>query len=92
MDSGITTRLEHLVRSDFVDAESALEVLCDVESGNQDRERVLAAVVFAARGDVSRLHQLVELSRVDWRDVLVGGGLGNIDWPHVLDERLGVIN
>ena len=89
MDPGITIRLERRLRAAFVGADRAIELLDDVESGNQDRERVLAAVVFAAHGDLQRLQQLVELSRVDWRDVLVGGGLGNADWSRVLDERLG---
>jgi hypothetical protein len=60
-----------------------------VESGTQDRERVLAAVVFGAGADEDVLLRLIELSRVDWRDVLVSGGLANADWPGRLDRSLG---
>lgn len=63
VDAGITTRLERRVRADFSDADSALEMLSGVESGAQDRERVLAAVVLAARGDLQHLQELVEWSR-----------------------------
>jgi hypothetical protein len=50
---------------------------------------VLAAVVFIVCGDVARLRQAIALSQQDWRDVLVGGGVANADWPSVLDARLG---
>ena len=92
VDAGITTRLERRIRADFADADSALGMLGGVESGAQDRERVLAAVVIGARGDLQQLEELVKLSHVDWRDVLVGGGLGNAEWPQVLDRCLGTVD
>jgi hypothetical protein len=58
-------------------------------SGNQDRERVLAAVVFIAEGDIDRLRRAIGESQRDWRDVLVAGGLANGDWPTILDIELG---
>ena len=80
----------HRIRLDFPDdAERVAGLLGAVHSGNQDRERVLGAVVLGADGDLSQLQQLIELSRIDWRDVLVGGGLGNADWQTVLNDRLG---
>jgi hypothetical protein len=30
------------------------------------------------------------LSRIDWRDVLVNGGLASGDWPIVMNKRFGV--
>jgi hypothetical protein len=60
-----------------------------VESGTQNRERVLAAVVLGAGADEDVLLRLIELSRVDWRDVLVSGGLANADWPERLNQSLG---
>ena len=82
-------RLERFVHAAFADREQAMRFLGEVESGNQDRERVVAAAALAADGDLERLQQLVALSRVDWRDVLVLGGLDNAEWSAVLDERLG---
>jgi len=78
------------IRTDFGDdADQAAQLLGVVESGNQDRERVLAAVVLGARGDVDTLGQLIELSRIDWRDLLVAGGLEHADWATVLADELG---
>ena len=32
----------------------------------------------------------LELAGIDWRDLLVGAGLGDEDWPRRLDEALGL--
>ena len=90
LDSGITSRVEERIRADFrKDADPIVQLLHGVESGNQDRERVIAAVVLGAEGDLGTLRQLIDLSRIDWRDVLVNGGLANTDWPTVMNERVG---
>jgi len=90
VDPGLTPRLRARIRQDFAaDTERAVALLESAVSDNQDRERVLAAIVFAAHGDLQRLHDAVELSHVDWRDVLVGGGLGNVDWRQRMDAELG---
>jgi hypothetical protein len=31
----------------------------------------------------------LELARIDWRDILVGEGLGNDDWLEKLTEEFG---
>jgi hypothetical protein len=86
----VTPRLRAKIEHDFGDSADEVERLIDaVECGAQDCERVLAAVVFVAAGDIARLRAAVDLSRQDWRDVLVGGGLGDGNWPSVLDARLG---
>lgn len=54
-----------------------------------DSERVQAAIVVWARGDLSRLRSSLELARSDWRDVLVRGDLADADWPTKLDAELG---
>ena len=64
-------RLERFVHAAFADGEEAMRLLGEVQSGNQDHERVVAAAALAADGDLERLQQLVALSRIDWRDVLV---------------------
>ena len=80
LDSGITSRVEERIRADLrKDADPIVQLLHGVESGNQDRERVSAAVVLGAEGDLGTLRQLIDLSRIDWRDVLVNGGLANTD-------------
>lgn len=89
-DAGLTPRLVRRVRSDFPDtADDVLELLTRVDSGNQHRERVVASVVLSASSDADALVEAVELSRTDWRDVLVNGGLADEGWQDRLDQILG---
>lgn len=67
-----------------------LEGLSGSAYGGQGRERVQAALEVASRGRRERFESMVQLLRMDWRDVLVAGGLGNDDWQAVLDQELGV--
>lgn len=88
--AGVTPRLMSRIWLDFPScAEEVASLLQLAESGTQNRERVLAAVVFGAGADEDVLRHLIELSRVDWRDVLVSGGLANADWPKRLNRVLG---
>jgi hypothetical protein len=43
----------------------------------------------AGDGDVDRFRSAIDLLRIDWRDVLVMGGLGDESWPVDLDRKLG---
>jgi hypothetical protein len=92
----ISARLHARVRRDFPDADvargvaGALRVLADeLANSLQDTERLLAAAVFIAAGDVDRFRSAIRLARTDWRDLLMAGELGHGNWPHVLDEELG---
>jgi hypothetical protein len=67
-----------------------LEGLSDSEYGGQDHERIQAALVLASRGRRERFESMVQLLRMDWRDVLMSGGVGQDDWRAVLDRELGV--
>ena len=90
MDAAITERLMRRIRTDFGDdADRLAHLLGEVESGTQGRERVLAAAILGARGDTNTLNHLIELSRIDWRDLLVAGGLEHADWAKVLTDQLG---
>jgi RimJ/RimL family protein N-acetyltransferase len=88
-----TPRLAARVRRDFPDdAERILERLTELElplAEEQSRERILAAIVIAANGDRNALDYALRLASRDWRDVLVGAGLGNLDWPARLERELG---
>ncbi|MER5468911.1 hypothetical protein [Streptomyces sp. NPDC002685] len=91
----ISARLHERVRRDFPDADAArgivgaLRVLgVELEDSRQSTERLLAAAVVFAAGDVERFRSAVRLARTDWRDLLMAGGLGHEDWPRVLDEEL----
>ncbi|MEU2434478.1 hypothetical protein ABZ611_34225 [Streptomyces sp. NPDC007861] len=95
-DDVISARLHRRIRRDFPDAEAArgvagaLRVLADELAGSQqDPERLMAAAVFFATGDINRFRSAIQGARKDWRDLLMAGGLGYEGWPSVLDEELG---
>jgi hypothetical protein len=87
----ITDRIAARVRRDFAgdQVDEVLGWLAGAWTDDQDVERVLAAVVLAAGGDVAVVRHQVRELRVDWRDVLMNGGLGHGDWPGVLDREFG---
>ena len=87
-------RLQARVQRDFdrADAPVAIRRLTELRLANaqlQSRERIEAAVVLLANGDLARLEQHAQLAEKDWRNVLVFSGLGNADWPQRLDAELG---
>jgi hypothetical protein len=86
----LTPRLTARIGQDFPGRlDEVVEALQQANIGNQDRERILASVILGADGDMLRLQQAVALSQLDWRDLLVGAGLANADWPQRLDAEFG---
>ena len=83
----VSARLERRIERDFPEPGSAHEIVRIVASA-ADSERVQAAIVLAARGDRQELARQADLAQVDWRDVLVNGGLENEDWTALLDLYL----
>jgi len=91
--SELTQRLSDRIGRDFAPAtaeqvRSYLTSLTADASGGQDLERIQAAVVLASHGQWERFRRVFDLLSVDWRDVLMAGGLGNEDWPDVLSKEL----
>lgn len=84
----VSSRLHHRIVRDFPQAGLAEEVV-RLLTDAADSERVQAAIVLAARGELVELRREVELAAVDWRDVLVNGGLAGDDWQSVLMSTLG---
>ena len=70
----------------------AMVWLAGLPHTNQNLERIVTAAIVQSRGDIGELVHAVDLGRVDWRDLLMNGGLGPEDWPHVLDKLLGQNN
>ena len=84
-----TARLARRVREDFgADAELVLVTLADLPD-TASGERVQAAVVKLARGDLGRLDVQLREVQIDWRDVLVAAGFAHEDWPERVDDYLG---
>jgi len=89
----LTRRLADRIGRDFPPGTAEqvrgyLEGLTAGDCGGQDGERVQAAVVLFSRGQWERFLDMLEQLEVDWRDVLVAGGLAHEDWPQVLDREL----
>jgi hypothetical protein len=92
------TRLERRIRRDFPEPGSAPEIIRLLDdlprrtgSKIHGGERVQAAIVLLARGDIRRFRDAVTLSTQDWRDVLVAADLAHDDWPARLDQELGPV-
>ena len=84
-----TARLVRRVREDFSpDADLVLASLEDLE-GYAASERVQAAVVKLARGDLGRLDVQLREVQIDWRDVLVAAGFAHEDWSERVDDYHG---
>lgn len=84
----LTARVRRRIENDFAESGSAAEVVRLV-SESSDSERIQAAILLWARGDLNRLMDVRDLAAKDWRDALVRGGLGHDDWPDRLDAELG---
>ncbi|MET9590859.1 hypothetical protein ABZY45_07795 [Streptomyces sp. NPDC006516] len=94
----ITERLQRRIRRDFPDAKVAEEVESSLRlmvwklgpdgMMGVGQERLMAAVVMYARGDVRQLRETASLERIDWRDLLVATRLADRDFPQYLDQEL----
>ena len=88
----ITPRLQRFVRDRFADRadDALLMVVAAVDHrGWALDERLHAAAVVFSRGDLDRLADALGVAKVDWRDLLVMGGLAGSDWQSTLDQLLG---
>jgi hypothetical protein len=84
----VSERLRRRIERDFGEPGSAAAVI-DMVAAADESERVQAAVVLWAGGDLARLRDARDLARLDWRDVLVRADLADEDWRLRLDAELG---
>lgn len=88
----MSDRVAARVRRDFpskqVD-EALRELASTFGSGRSSGERIRAAVVLAAKGNLRRLKALVRDSHLDFRDTLMGAGeaLAHANWREVLQRE-----
>jgi hypothetical protein len=90
----ISPRLTRWINRQFPEgsAEMVLSELRELPEevvGGQDPERIQASLVIRTAGDWYGFQQGLTIARSDWRDALVGAGLGDEDWPARLDAVLG---
>ena len=86
--SEISDRLRRRVTRDFPapgSAEAILVALAEEASS----ERVQAAIVMWAAGDLGRFREGLAMAKQDWRDALCRVGLQNDDWAERLMRELG---
>lgn len=62
--------------------------MADLVALSSDSERVQAAIVFASGGDADALLTQAELAILDWRDVLMNGGLAHEGWEARMSVEL----
>jgi len=93
---GLTARVERRISEDFPGREGqAVGLLAElvdhltVMGVGQDMERITAAVLLCGRGRSDLLCRAVQTAKDDWRDALVGGGLGDADWAERLSAEFG---
>lgn len=90
----ISPRLTRWINREFPkgSAEKVLIQLCELPR-RSDRwpnpERIQASLVIRRAGDWYKFQQWLTLAKSDWRDALVGAGLGDEDWSSHLDAVLG---
>jgi hypothetical protein len=94
---GVSDRVRRRAKADFPhhadDVIGSLAGLgASVAKGRADydqlAERVQAAALVVAIGDLRRLRRAVELGLTDWRDLLVDAELAGEDWADRMDAAL----
>ena len=89
----LTQRLRRRLDSDF--GQEAQRLAAELEqlpvsiNSGQDPERIQAAVLLGAGGSAQAFSAMLDLARLDWRDLLVSAGLENGDYAKVMTRRLG---
>jgi len=88
--TGLTPRVVRRVQQDFPgEFQLVGDVLSRLQVSTLDPERVVAAVVLAARGELSGVVRGVEEANHHPNELLVDAGLAHQDWPDRLDAELG---
>src|SRR4051812_32930694 len=59
----------------------------DLPLANNNGERVHLAVLHLSAGDFGSFRRHLAEAQIDWRDVLIADGLGDENWPEVLQQR-----
>jgi phosphoribosylformimino-5-aminoimidazole carboxamide ribotide isomerase len=94
----LTARVRRRVERDYpgADRDTALDLLVGLDLGSSragreaaGRERIHAALLMLAGGDVRRLASEAAEAARDWRDTLVAADLAGDDWPSRVESELG---
>ena len=88
--TGLTPRVERRVQQDFPgEFQLVDDILSRLRVDDADPERIVAAVVLAADGELSELVRAVDLANAHTNELLVEAELAHPDWSQRLDAELG---
>jgi hypothetical protein len=90
----VSSTIEAKVRATFSpqEAEAALAAFSEMKVPSSEgewettRTRVQAVILISAHSNLENLLKGVANSQIDWRDTLMGSGLGESNWPIVAKE------
>lgn len=91
-------RLERRIQHDFpapgaasgiITALDRLPAEAGYDPDHLRSERIRAAIVLLANGNLPAFRNAIDLAKTDWRDLLIAADLAHADWPLRLDEALG---
>lgn len=89
----LSPRLKQRISRDYPEEEHGPveEILVELMESlsEDDSERIIAAVILRARGQVDRLLLLVQTAQRDWRDALMHSGLEHSDYRARMDDEFG---
>jgi len=92
----VSSTIETKVRATFPakNVEAALTALSEMKEPSSEgewkatRTRVQAAILISSQSKLEKLLEGVASSQIDWRDTLMGGGLGESNW-HIVAKEAG---
>ncbi|MFG2869531.1 hypothetical protein [Streptomyces sp. NPDC048338] len=89
----ITSRIAARIEDQYgVEANSVSSLLKEAEEKvfhEAAEEKITAAVIILADGNVGKLIDAIELMETDWRDLLIAAELAHADWPSTLNDIFG---
>lgn len=86
----VSARVAERVRQDFPDPKVAAAVIDLLEDwGNAwpqwEVDRVQAAIILSAAGDMDQVLALLEVAYADYRDALMAAGFAHADWSERME-------
>jgi len=75
-------------RTDAETVISEIGALDEQDFDYQDPDRIVAAILIFAMRNVTNIARTIRSVTVDWRDLLIGAGLADDDWPSRVEELL----
>ncbi len=75
-------------RTDAETVVSEIGALDEQDFDYQDPDRIVAAILIFVMKNVTNIAGTIRSVTVDWRDLLIGAGLADDDWPSRVEELL----